>query len=101
MKKRHLYFLLLIVTLSLTVHGQNTITEFYSNDELESGFKNPPNEAIARTWWHWLSGNVSKNGITADLEAMKQVGIQEAQLFNVHLDLPKGPLKYLSADWLD
>lgn len=68
---------------------------------LENGFLNPPNEAKARTWWHWISGNVSKEGITKDLEAMKQVGIQEAQLFNVHLEFPKGPLKYMSPEWLD
>ncbi len=68
---------------------------------LEEGFKNPPNEAKARTWWHWISGNVSKSGITKDLESMKAVGIQEAQLFNVHLGFPKGPVKYLSEEWLD
>ncbi|WP_299062717.1 glycosyl hydrolase [uncultured Polaribacter sp.] len=67
---------------------------------LEEGFKNPPKEAKARTWWHWISGNVSKSGITKDLEAMKAVGIQEAQLFNVHLGFPKGPVKYLSEEWL-
>ena len=68
---------------------------------LEEGFKNPPKEAKARTWWHWISGNVSKSGITKDLEAMKAVGIQEAQLFNVHLGFPKGSVKYLSEEWLD
>ena len=68
---------------------------------LEAGFKNPPNQAKARTWWHWISGNVSKSGITKDLEAMKAVGIQEAQLFNVHLGFPQGPVKYLSEEWLD
>lgn len=69
--------------------------------DLEEGFYNPPNQAKARTWWHWISGNVSKSGITKDLEAMKAVGIQEAQLFNVHLGFPQGPIKYLSEDWLD
>lgn len=68
---------------------------------LEAGFQNPPNEAKARTWWHWISGNVSKSGITKDLEAMKAVGIQEAQLFNVHLGFPQGPVKYLSEEWLN
>ncbi|GGD04690.1 glycosyl hydrolase [Hyunsoonleella pacifica] len=68
---------------------------------LEKGFYNPPKEAKARTWWHWISGNVSKSGITKDLEAMKQVGIQEVQLFNVHLGFPQGPIKYLSEEWLD
>ena len=68
---------------------------------LEVGFNNPPKEAKARTWWHWISGNVSKSGITKDLEAMKAVGIQEAQLFNVHLGAHQGPVKYLSKEWLD
>ena len=68
---------------------------------LEQGFKNPPPSAKARTWWHWMNGNVSKEGITADLEAMKRVGIQEAQLFNVKLSLPEGPVDYLSAEWLE
>ncbi|WP_299119253.1 glycosyl hydrolase [uncultured Winogradskyella sp.] len=86
-----------LAMLSMALHGQNSSI----NDELESGFKSPPNEAKARTWWHWISGNVSKSGITKDLEAMKQVGIQEAQLFNVHLGFPEGPIKYLSEDWLD
>ncbi|KEZ94293.1 hypothetical protein IL45_03840 [Nonlabens ulvanivorans] len=79
---------------------QSAQTEKHSAD-LEAGFKNPPNEAKARTWWHWISGNVSKSGITKDLEAMKSVGIQEAQLFNVHLGFPKGPVTYLSEEWLE
>lgn len=79
-------------------------TSLFAQEEtivLQSGFKTPPNEAKARTWWHWISGHVSKEGITADLEAMKEVGIQEAQLFNVHLDVPHGPVSYLSEEWLD
>lgn len=68
---------------------------------LEQGFHTPPNEAKARTWWHWISGNVSKSGITKDLEAMKRVGIQEAQLFNVQLEFPSGDLEYFSKEWLD
>lgn len=47
-----------------------------------------------------MNGNITKEGITADLEAMKRIGIQEAQIFNVKLSLPQGPVKYLSPDWL-
>jgi (4-O-methyl)-D-glucuronate---lignin esterase len=42
---------------------------------LERGFKDPPDSAKPRVWWHWLNGNVTKEGITADLEWMKRVGI--------------------------
>lgn len=72
-----------------------------ADEPLDTGFKNPPATAKARTWWHWLNGNVTREGITSDLEAMKEVGIQEAQIFNVSLDDPRGPAPYLSPQWLD
>src|SRR5207247_7788588 len=36
-------------------------------DTLERGFKDPPDSAKPRVWWHWLNGNVTKDGIHADL----------------------------------
>ncbi|MDD3037061.1 glycosyl hydrolase [Bacteroides sp.] len=68
---------------------------------LQTGFQNPPTSAKARTWWHWINGNVSKEGITADLEAMKRVGIQEAQIFNVDQGYPEGSAAFLSPEWLE
>lgn len=92
--------ILVVLILCLDCNSQSLEKEKQSV-ALEEGFHNPPNQAKARTWWHWISGNVSKSGITKDLEAMKAVGIQEAQLFNVHLGFPQGPVKYLSEEWLD
>ena len=91
---------LIIILFSCLCCNQSAQIIEYSED-LEEGFKNPPDEAKPRTWWHWISGNVSKLGITKDLEAMKAVGIQEAQIFNVHVGFPIGPVKYLSKEWLD
>lgn len=76
-------------------------TGLNADDALQSGFRNPPASAKARTWWHWINGNVSKEGITADLEAMKRVGIQEAQIFNVDQGYPEGTADFLSPEWLD
>src|SRR3954453_10475435 len=42
---------------------------------MEQGFKTPPDSAKPRVWWHWTASNVSKEGITKDLEWMKRVGI--------------------------
>ena len=67
-----------------------------AQDSLQSGFANPPSSAKARTWWHWIDGNISKEGITADLEAMKRVGIQEAQIFNVGQGYPEGPATFMT-----
>lgn len=68
---------------------------------LREGFAAPPAQAKARTWWHWINGNVTRSGITADLEAMKDAGIQEAQIFNVDQGFPEGNAEYMSEEWLD
>src|SRR6185295_18574842 len=51
---------------------------------LEKGFKQPPESAKPRTWWHWTSSNVTKEGITKDLEWMKRAGIAGFQLADVN-----------------
>lgn len=53
-----------------------------SSDPLLAGFRNPPEQARARTWWHWQNGNVSEDGINADLEWMKRVGIGGVHYFD-------------------
>ena len=52
-------------------------------DALAQGFQNPPDSAKPRTWWHWTNGNVTKDGITKDLEWMNRVGIGGLQLADV------------------
>ncbi|WP_299430110.1 glycosyl hydrolase [uncultured Maribacter sp.] len=99
--KKTIISLILVVSILVSCQSPKVSNSSENEVSLESGFQNPPNEAKARTWWHWISGNVSKSGITKDLEAMKAVGIQEAQLFNVHLGFPQGPVKYFSEEWLD
>ncbi|NRF37391.1 glycosyl hydrolase [Pedobacter foliorum] len=88
-------FLIILLAVCLIKH---TAT---AQNALLSGFKKPPASAKARTWWHWINGNVSKEGITADLEAMKRVGIQEAQVFNVDQGYPEGPATFLNPKWLE
>src|SRR5882672_4529540 len=53
-------------------------------DPLEAAFKNPPDAAKPRTWWHWTMSNVTKDGITKDLEWMKRVGIGGFMLADVN-----------------
>ncbi len=68
-------------------------------DALQSAFQNPPPSARPHTWWHWMNGNVTKEGITADLEAMKVAGIGGAQLFTVDQGIPHGPAGYGGTLW--
>ena len=53
---------------------------------LETGFANPAPEYGPRTWWHWLNDNITIDGITKDLEAMKNLGYKGAHMVN----LPQG-----------
>ena len=68
-------------------------------DSLAAGFKNPPAYARPHTWWHWMGGNVTREGITADLEAMKKGGIGGAHIFDAGQGIPTGPVKYNSPEW--
>ena len=43
-------------------------------DALESVWNNPPQDARIRAYWWWINGNVTKEAITRDLEAMKAKG---------------------------
>jgi (4-O-methyl)-D-glucuronate---lignin esterase len=70
-----------------------------STDPLAAGFQSPPPSARPHTWWHWMNGNVTKEGITADLESMQRVGIGGAQIFNASEGIPPGPVKFNSPEW--
>lgn len=67
--------------------------------DLEQQFQSPPESARPRTWWHWVSGNVSAEGITADLAAMKEIGLGGCQLFTVDQSNVRGPVKFMSPEW--
>ncbi len=66
---------------------------------LSRSFRHPPNSAKPQTWWHWMNGMVTEEGITRDLEAMKAVGLGAAQMFYVTDGIPPGPVPYMSAEW--
>src|SRR6266576_5902209 len=90
--------LILTVLLMLRAHGQS------SRDALESMFLDPPDSAKPRVWWHWMNGNITKEGIKLDLEWMKRVGIGGFQNFDAALNTPKfvdKRLVYMTPEWKD
>lgn len=96
MKIKHLHiFLSIIILISVCTH-------FPKNEiNLEKGFKTPPNSAKPYVWRHWMDGNVTKTGITADLEAMKKVGMGGAQIFDITGGRPEGPVTFGSTEWFE
>lgn len=83
----------------LSAHAETPNTDRLQGDTLAASFVSPPAEARPHTWWHWMHGNITKEGITADLEAMKRVGVGGAQIFNVDCGIPPGPVKFMSPEW--
>lgn len=49
-------------------------------NSLKSAFLNPPESAKPWVFWYWMQAAVTREGITADLEAMKEIGIGGAYL---------------------
>ena len=66
---------------------------------LEKCFKAPPLSAKPRVYWYWVNGNMSKAGITADLEAMARVGIGGGVIMEVDCGSPEGPVHTLTPEW--
>lgn len=72
--------------------------------KLEAGFQNPPESAKPRVWWHWMNGNITKEGIKADLEWMKRIGIGGFQNFDADISTPQiveKRLIYMTPEWKD
>ncbi len=67
--------------------------------ELEAGFLRPPDSARPRAYWFVMDGNFNRAGITADLEAMKRVGLGGVLFMEVDVGIPKGPVKFMSPPW--
>jgi hypothetical protein len=71
---------------------------------LKQDFQTPPNSAKPRVWWHWMNGNISKDGIQKDLEWMSRVGIGGFQNFDANLFTPvvvPKKLVFMQPDWKD
>ncbi|MEI5689088.1 glycosyl hydrolase [Sphingomonas kyungheensis] len=73
-----------------------------ATDALVDGFRDPPASARPRTWWHWLNGNITEDGIAKDLAWMKAIGLGGVQAFDANLMTPqvvKTRLAYMSPAW--
>lgn len=68
---------------------------------LEQSFARP--EMADRPWVYWMisDGNLSREGITADLEAMRAAGIGGVIIMEVDCGIPRGPVAFMSPQWCD
>ena len=91
----------LLSRILLLVAGAIVCTAAAEAVSLEEGFRNPPNSAKPHTWYHLMNGNVTKEGITCDFEALAKAGIGGVQMFDAGCDIPPGPLAFNSPEWFD
>src|ERR1700730_4571878 len=97
-KGRNSTAMALLLLAAATTIAQN------STDKLKSGFENPPAGARPRVWWHWMNGNITKEGIKLDEEWMHRGGLAGFQNFDASLLTPQvvdKRLAYMTPEWKD
>ncbi|HRZ17839.1 MAG TPA: glycosyl hydrolase, partial [Candidatus Hydrogenedentes bacterium] len=68
-------------------------------DPLEEAFVSPPDSARPWVYWFFMDGNLTREGITADLEAMKAAGIGGAIYMEVDVGVERGPVEFMGPQW--
>ena len=70
--------------------------------DLRTGFQEPPQEARPRVWWHWMNGNITRDGIDKDIAWMHRVGIGGFHCFDAAFwgkAIVEHRLVYMSPEW--
>jgi hypothetical protein len=93
MKKSSLIILAILLLVGCNQNKQE--------QKLKSDFQNIVQQHQPRTWWRWLGGNISKEGITKDLEEIKEKGMKGVTLFNLGAYYPQGDVTFMTDEWLD
>lgn len=79
------------------------VAETYDANDLLNGFINLPPSARPWTFYMWLDGNVSREGITSDLEGLKKIGIGGVVIMNLGLppneEILPGPVRFMTPEW--
>ncbi|MBN2021799.1 MAG: hypothetical protein JW809_03315 [Pirellulales bacterium] len=65
----------------------------------EAAFRGPPEAARPWVYWFWLNENITREGITADLEAMARAGIGGVLIMEVDQGAPQGNVPFGGPEW--
>jgi len=92
------FFAIVFAVLSAQTDGAAADTTSGSLLEI---FERPPDAARASAFWGWIDGNVAREGITADLESIRDVGMSGAIQFTLGMNIAAGPVNCASNDYFD
>jgi hypothetical protein len=101
---RSIIFTLIILGCQSHLSLAQTERTVQQNANLTDDFVTPPTAAKPRVWWHWMNGNITKEGIKKDLFWMKKIGIGGFQNFDASLRTPQivsERLIYMTPKWKD
>ena len=99
-----------LVVLTLTLCACSGIEAVQSDNsarslaQLESEFVQPPRAARPYLWWHWMNGNITKDGIRKDLHWMDSIGVGGFHHFDAGIGVApivEKRLVYMHDDWKD
>lgn len=102
MEFKHLLLRTICAALAVFACGCRTSGGDIGYDDLRAGFVDIPDTMQTSVYWHWLAGNISEEGVIADLDAMKQAGINRAFIANIGLtpqEVPTGDVRFMSDEW--
>ena len=97
LKLKSLPVLLFVAAGALSASAQDAQT-------LYQDFQHPGQPYRPRVWWHWMNGNITKDGIYKDLTWMKCSGIGGFHVFDAGLSTPQvveKRLPYMTPEWKD
>ena len=94
--KTLMYKMLCVVLYIVLITGCGNKNSFSA---LEKGFLAPPDSARPGVYWYFMDGNLSKEGMTKDLESMKKAGIGYLVYLEVNVGVPRGPVDFFSTEW--
>src|SRR4051812_33199101 len=80
-----------------------TENSMLSDTSLDELFRHPPEQAKPWVFWYWMQAAASKEGIAADLQAMKEAGIGGTYMMFIKgadsVPLVNPPAQQLTSHW--
>ncbi|WP_298878610.1 glycosyl hydrolase [uncultured Polaribacter sp.] len=95
-RKNQISIVAILVSIVFFVLGCNKSQNF---QQITSDFVTPNDNNTIWCYWYWINDDISKEGITKDLIAMKKAGIGGALIGNINPAHKDGKVPMLSEDW--
>jgi hypothetical protein len=94
-----LFCSIILVTASLLSCTEQQSINREKFDQIEKGFTTPQDTNKIWCYYYWINDDISKEGVTKDLEAMKEFGFGAVLIGNINPDEVDGPVPLFSDKW--